>query len=82
MLLVVSCPGLTNAMDDKDLMIWNDCYDVVAAAFFTTYEVLKGLLPEVIDGLKEDSMAPILHMLSASGGEIVRLLLTRVMSSG
>lgn len=44
-----------------------------AAAFFTTYELLKGLLPDLFPALRREEMAPIVHMLSASGGEVVSL---------
>ena len=43
-----------------------------AAAFFTTYELLKGtVLPQLFPALNTKEWAPLLHMLSASGGEIV-----------
>lgn len=42
-----------------------------AAVFFTSYELLKGSLPEMFGALKREEMAPLLHMLSASGGEVV-----------
>lgn len=41
-----------------------------AAAFFTTYEQLKAALPKLAPGLS----APAVHMLAASGGEIVSRL--------
>jgi hypothetical protein len=44
---------------------------LAAAAFFTTYEVLKEKLPKLVPALQDDGRAPILHMLSASGGEVV-----------
>nr|ASF90238.1 hypothetical protein SPAR06868 [Bartheletia paradoxa] len=43
-----------------------------AAAFFTTYESLKTHLPSV---LSTSTPAPILHMLSASGGELSACLI-------
>jgi hypothetical protein len=43
-----------------------------AAAFFTSYEFLKGKLPVLFPRLGEEKLAPALHMLSASGGEVVR----------
>ncbi|KAK4054261.1 S-adenosylmethionine transporter [Microbotryomycetes sp. JL201] len=45
-----------------------------AAAFFTTYETLKQTLPRIAPALASDELAPALHMLSASGGEIAACL--------
>jgi hypothetical protein len=42
-----------------------------AAAFFTSYETLKGQLPLLFPQLGTEEFAPALHMLSASGGEVV-----------
>lgn len=47
-----------------------------AAAFFTSYEFLKGRLPVLFPRLGTEEFAPALHMLSASGGEVVRSLLS------
>ncbi|GAA5897894.1 uncharacterized protein JCM6883_000854 [Sporobolomyces salmoneus] len=47
-----------------------------AAAFFTTYEVLKGtVLPRLFPALSTQEWAPVLHMLSASGGEIAACMI-------
>ncbi|GAA5960512.1 hypothetical protein JCM21900_000124 [Sporobolomyces salmonicolor] len=47
-----------------------------AAAFFTSYEVLKGtVLPRLMPSLASDELAPLLHMLSASGGEVTACLI-------
>ncbi|KAI5476445.1 mitochondrial carrier protein, S-adenosylmethionine transporter [Pseudohyphozyma bogoriensis] len=46
-----------------------------AAAFFTTYESLKKGLPGVIPTLRDESWAPALHMLSASGGEVAACMI-------
>lgn len=42
-----------------------------AAAFFTSYETLKTQLPLLFPKLGTEEFAPALHMLSASGGEVV-----------
>lgn len=42
-----------------------------AAAFFTSYETLKVRLPQLFPKLGSEEFAPALHMLSASGGEVV-----------
>ncbi|GAA5967597.1 hypothetical protein JCM3765_002299 [Sporobolomyces pararoseus] len=47
-----------------------------AAAFFTTYELLKGtVLPQLFPALSTKEWAPLLHMLSASGGEIAACMI-------
>ncbi|GAA5834493.1 hypothetical protein JCM3766R1_005228 [Sporobolomyces carnicolor] len=47
-----------------------------AAAFFTTYELLKGtVLPQLFPALNTKEWAPVLHMLSASGGEIAACMI-------
>ncbi|GAA5902126.1 hypothetical protein JCM5296_006610 [Sporobolomyces johnsonii] len=47
-----------------------------AAAFFTSYEVLKGtVLPRLMPRLASDELAPLLHMLAASGGEVTACLI-------
>ncbi|GAA5876467.1 hypothetical protein JCM16303_003545 [Sporobolomyces ruberrimus] len=47
-----------------------------AAAFFTTYELLKGtVLPQLFPSLSTKEWAPLLHMLSASGGEIAACMI-------
>lgn len=42
-----------------------------AATFFMSYEFLKATLPALAPALDTPHLAPLLHMLSASGGEIV-----------
>jgi len=46
-----------------------------AAAFFTSYESLKASLPRLVPALQGDNAAPAIHMLAASGGEIVACLI-------
>ncbi|GAA6059474.1 hypothetical protein JCM10212_002217 [Sporobolomyces blumeae] len=47
-----------------------------AAAFFTSYELLKGtVLPRLFPALATPEWAPLLHMLSASGGEIAACMI-------
>ncbi|GAA5935008.1 uncharacterized protein JCM15063_003126 [Sporobolomyces koalae] len=47
-----------------------------AAAFFTTYELLKGtILPRLFPALGTQEWAPVLHMLSASGGEVAACMI-------
>ncbi|ORY55736.1 S-adenosylmethionine transporter [Leucosporidium creatinivorum] len=46
-----------------------------AAAFFTSYETLKGKLPLLFPKLGTEEFAPALHMLSASGGEVTACLI-------
>ena len=48
-----------------------------AAAFFTCYEQLKSRLPRLIPSLQSAEAAPAVHMLAASGGEVVRTDFTR-----
>ncbi|GAA5980871.1 hypothetical protein JCM11641_004750 [Rhodosporidiobolus odoratus] len=46
-----------------------------ASFFFTTYETLKGFLPRAVPQLREEGMRPVVHMLSASGGEVAACLI-------
>ncbi|GAA5911886.1 hypothetical protein JCM6882_005231 [Rhodosporidiobolus microsporus] len=46
-----------------------------ASFFFTTYETLKGVLPRAVPKLREEGMQPVVHMLSASGGEVAACLI-------
>ncbi|GAA5853034.1 hypothetical protein JCM8547_004779 [Rhodosporidiobolus lusitaniae] len=45
-----------------------------ASFFFTTYETLKSFLPRAVPKLGEEGMQPVVHMLSASGGEVAACL--------
>lgn len=47
-------------------------WEGTAAMFFTTYEMMKATLPAVFVDLRKEELAPVLHMLAASGGEVVR----------
>lgn len=47
----------------------------IAAAFFTTYEQLKAILPQLAPSLSSASAAPIIHMLASSGGEIAACMI-------
>ncbi|GAA6034501.1 hypothetical protein JCM8097_005360 [Rhodosporidiobolus ruineniae] len=46
-----------------------------ASFFFTTYETLKGVLPRAVPKLAEEGMQPVVHMISASGGEVAACLI-------
>ncbi|POY71056.1 hypothetical protein BMF94_5983 [Rhodotorula taiwanensis] len=46
-----------------------------ASLFFTTYELSKGSLPKLIPQLGRDEFAPVLHMVSASTGEVAACLI-------
>lgn len=64
----------TDADHELELMRRVPEQNETAAAFFTTYELLKGtVLPQLFPALNTKEWAPVLHMLSASGGEIVSL---------
>jgi solute carrier family 25 S-adenosylmethionine transporter 26 len=43
-----------------------------ASLFFTTYELSKSTLPRLVPHLAREDFAPLLHMASASTGEVVR----------
>ncbi|GAA5988178.1 hypothetical protein JCM10908_002096 [Rhodotorula pacifica] len=45
-----------------------------ASLFFTTYELSKSTLPRLVPSLARDDFAPLLHMASASTGEVAACL--------
>ncbi|GAA5884053.1 hypothetical protein JCM3774_001482 [Rhodotorula dairenensis] len=45
-----------------------------ASLFFTTYELSKSTLPRLVPHLARDDLAPLLHMASASAGEVAACL--------